>query len=108
MDSNFNYQHSALPHLLENKHKLYILWMGNNHQLTYGKKMWSLISSHPRLKIYDTGELCRPNVGDLAIHIAREFRAQAVFCVSNRAVTKTVVSACLAKKIPDYGASWDS
>jgi len=98
----------VLPHILENKHKLYILWIGNNHQLTYGKKMWSLISNHSRLKIYDTGELGRPNVGDLAIQIAREFRAQAVFCVSNRSVTKTVVSACLVKGIPAYGASWDS
>lgn len=98
----------VIPHLIENKHKLYILWIGNNHQLTYGKKMWSLISSHPRLKIYDTGELGRPNAGDLAIQMAREFRAQAVFCVSNRSLTKTVVSACLAKKIPAYGASWDS
>lgn len=98
----------VLPHILENKHKLYILWIGNKHQLTYGKKMWSLISSHRRLKIYDTGELGRPNVGDLAIQLARKFRAQAVFCVSNKAVTKTVVSACLAKGIPAYGASWDS
>lgn len=98
----------VIPHAIENKHKLYILWIGNNHQATYGKRIWSLISSHPRLKIYDTGVLGRPNVGDLTIQAVREFRAQAVFCVSNKSVTKTVVSACLDKGIAAYGASWDS
>ncbi|SKB13846.1 membrane hypothetical protein [Planktothrix sp. PCC 11201] len=93
---------------LEKTDKVYILWIGNNHQTTYGKKIWSLISKHPHLKIYDTGVLGRPNVSDLTIQAAKEFRAQAVFCVSNRAITKSVVSACLDKKIHAYGASWDS
>ena len=98
----------VLPHLIKNGHKLCILWIGDNHQETYGEKIFSILCAHPRCVIFDTGVHGRPNVGELAIQTVREFRAQAVFCVSNKAVTSDVIKACLAKGIPAYGASGDS
>jgi NAD(P)H-flavin reductase len=97
-----------LPHVIKNGHKLCILWIGDNHQETYGEKIFSILCAHPRCTIFDTGVHGRPNVGELAIQTVREFRAQAVFCVSNKAVTSDVIKACLAKGIPAYGASGDS
>ncbi|HEY9663836.1 MAG TPA: hypothetical protein V6C65_35760 [Allocoleopsis sp.] len=97
-----------LPYVEKGDHKHCILWIGNDHQTTYGDEIWSTMSAHPRLRIYDTGVHGRPNVGELAINTLREFNAQAVFCVSNRSVTKVIVNTCLAIGIPAYGATWDS
>ncbi len=98
----------VIPHVIENSHKLCIVWIGNEHKQTYGEKLWSLLDSHPRCNIFDTGMHGRPNVEQLAIQAVRDFRAQAVFCVSNKAVTEKVVNTCLEKGIPAYGATWDS
>lgn len=98
----------VLPHVEKNGHKLCILWIGNDHQKTYGDEVWSTLAAHPRFKVYDTGLYGRPHVGELAIQTAREFGVQAVFCVSNKGVTKAIVNACLDKGIPAYGATWDS
>lgn len=98
----------VLPHVRKNGDKLCIIWVGNNHQQTYGEEIWSLLNSHSRCNIFDTGMHGRPNVEQLAIEAVRDFRAQAVFCVSNKAVTEKVVKTCLGKGIPAYGATWDS
>ena len=98
----------VVPHVIENGHKLHIVWIGNNHQQTYGQEVFSLLDSHPRCNIYDTGVHGRPDVGQLAIQAFGDFKAQAVFCVSNQTLTKNVVQACLSKGIPAYGATWDS
>lgn len=98
----------VIPHVIKNSHKLCIVWIANEHEQTYGEKIWSLLDSHPRCNIFDTRMHGRPNVEQLAIQAVRDFRAQAVFCVSNKAVTKKVVNTCLSKGIPAYGATWDS
>lgn len=98
----------VIPHVIENGHKLCIVWIANEHQHTYGEKLWSLLNSHPRCNIFDTGVLGRPDVEQLAIQTVRNFRAEAVFCVSNKTVTEKVIKACLEKDIPAYGATWDS
>ena len=95
----------ALPYVAKNGHKVCLLWIGKDHQKTYGKEIWSMVSAHPHLKIYDTSLHGRPNVGELTMQTIREFRPQAVFCVSHKAVTKAVVKSCLAKGIPAYGAT---
>jgi len=98
----------VLPQVTHNGHKLSIVWIGNNCQETYGDAIWSAVCAHPRLRLHDTAVEGRPNLAELPVQAFREFRAQAVFCVSNRAVTKSVVQACLAQGIPAYGATWDS
>ena len=98
----------VIPHVIKNSHKLCIVWIANEHEQTYGKELWSLLDSHPRCNIFDTGVHGRPNVEQLAIQAVQDFRAQAVFCVSNKALTQRVVKACLGKDIQAYGATWDS
>jgi NAD(P)H-flavin reductase len=98
----------VIPHVIANSHKLCIVWIGNEHKQTYGETLWSLLDSHPHCNIFDTGVYGRPNVEQLAIQAVRDFRAQAVFCVSNKVVTKKLVKTCLEKGIPAYGATWDS
>ncbi|WP_339376802.1 hypothetical protein [Nostoc sp. 106C] len=98
----------VIPHVIENSHKLCIVWIANEHKQTYGEKLWSLLDSHPRCNIFDTGMHGRPNVEQLALGAVRDFRAQAVFCVSNKVVTEKVVKTCLEKGISAYGATWDS
>ena len=98
----------VLPHAVANASKLCIVWVGSNHQETYGQEIFSILSAHPRCNIFDTHKYGRPNVEQLAIQAVSEFDAQAVFCVSNPAVTKKVVGACLDEGIPAYGATWDS
>lgn len=98
----------VIPHVIKNGHKLCIVWIANEHKQTYGEKIWSLLGSHPRCNIYDTGIHGRPNVEELVLDAVRDFKAQAVFCVSNQPVTKKLVKTCLEKGIPAYGATWDS
>jgi predicted ferric reductase len=98
----------VIPHVIKNGHKLCIVWIANEHKKTYGEKIWSLLDSHPRCNIFDTGIHGRPNVEELVLGAVRDFRAQAVFCVSNQSVTKKLVKTCLEKGIPAYGATWDS
>ena len=98
----------VIPHVIKNGHKLCLVWIGNDHKKTYGTELWSLLDSHPRCNIFDTGMYGRPNVEQLALDAVRDYRAQAVFCVSNKTVTKKVVETCLGKGIPAYGATWDS
>lgn len=98
----------VIPHVIKNSHKLLIVWIASEHEQTYGNDIWFLMNAHPRCHIFDTKKHGRPNVEQLAIQAVREFRAQAVFCVSNKAVTETVVNTCLKKGIPAYGATWDS
>jgi ferredoxin-NADP reductase len=98
----------VIPHVIANSHKLCIVWIGNEHKQTYGEILWSLLDSHPRCNIFDTGIYGRPNVEELTIQAVRDFGAQAVFCVSNKVVTEKLVKTCLRKGIPAYGATWDS
>lgn len=98
----------VLPHVLKNSHKLCIVWVAKDHQQTYGEEIFSMLNAHPRCNIFDTGVHGRPDVGELAIQAAREYGAQAVFCVSNKPLTERVVNTCLKNGIPGYGASWDS
>jgi NAD(P)H-flavin reductase len=98
----------VIPHVIANSHKLCIIWIGNEHKQTYGETLWSLLDSHPHCNIFDTGAYGRPNVEELAIQAVQDFKAQAVFCVSNKVVTEKLVKTCLKKGIPAYGATWDS
>ena len=98
----------VIPHVIKNSHKLSIVWIAKEHEQTYGKEIWSLLDSHSRCKIFDTRMHGRPDVEGLAIQAVQDFRAQAVFCVSNKVLTERVVKACLEKGIPTYGATWDS
>lgn len=98
----------ALPYLASKGHKVCLLWIGNDHRETYGEDIWLMVTAHPRHRIYDTGLYGRPDIENLAIQTAKEFKVQAVFCVSNKPVTQKVVKICLSKGIPAYGATWDS
>lgn len=69
------------------------------YQETYDKKIWSMLTTRSHPKVYNTKLHGRLHVGD-AIQGIRELRLQAEFCVSNKAVTKAVVSSVFGKSIP--------
>ncbi|KAM3096651.1 hypothetical protein ACKFKG_10370 [Phormidesmis sp. 146-35] len=96
---------SVLPHIASRGYKLCLLWIGSDLQETYGNQVWSVISRHPYLRMYDTGLYGSPNMSQLTAQTIEEFRPQAVFCASNKTVAESVTSLCLAQGIPAYGAT---
>lgn len=94
---------SVLPYIATSGHKLCLLWIGDISQEFYSEQVWSILCTHPFLEIYDAGLDRDPNVSELAAKAIAEFRPEAVFCVSNKAVTEIVTKVCLAKGIPAYG-----
>lgn len=94
---------SALPYLASRDRKVCLLWIGHNHSKSYGEDIWSMVSTYPDLKLYDTNLHGEPNVSELAIQAIREFRPQAIFCVANTSITRIVIDSCLVQGLPAYG-----
>jgi hypothetical protein len=62
----------------------------------------------PNALIIDTKVEGRPDLVQLAYKHYVEFGAEAIFCVSNRQLTRKVVYAMESRGVPAYGPIWDS
>lgn len=99
----------TLPHLLAQEVPAHLIWSTRNARKTYGDKLVDeILEVEPNALIWDTDELGRPNLSQLAYAAVQEFEAEAVIVIANQKLTRMVVQDMESRGIPAYGAIWDS
>ncbi|RFU27591.1 hypothetical protein B7463_g8762, partial [Scytalidium lignicola] len=86
-----------------------VIWSTPTPRLTFGDELVdNVLSVDPDAVIVDTEKEGRPDLVVLTFNLYKETGAEAVFCVSNRKVTKHVVYELECRGIPAFGPVWDS
>ena len=99
----------VLGHLLDDSVPARLVWVTRNPRDTYGDAFVDeILAAQPDATIWDTGALGTPDVLALAYTAYLNSGAEAVICVSNRAVTWRVVHALERCGVPAFGPIWDS
>ncbi|MGP4110008.1 hypothetical protein ACTWP5_03705 [Streptomyces sp. 4N509B] len=99
----------CLPHLLARQVPARLVWATRTPERTYGEALVAEIRAvQPGAVIWDTSEHGKPDLVALAYAAYRDFGAEAVICISNKATTWRVVHGLERRGIPAYGAIWDS
>jgi hypothetical protein len=62
----------------------------------------------PKAVVIDTHEVGRKDLVKLAYALYVEEDAEAIFCVSNKALTKHLVYEMESRGVPAFGPIWDS
>ena len=89
--------------------QLRILWSTPNPLQTFGQGLIDETkTADPNVVIWNTREKGRPDVIGLTYQMFAESGAEAVFVISNPALTRKVVYAMESRGIPAYGPIWDS
>jgi hypothetical protein len=98
-----------LAHLLANKVPSHLLWVTRNPRGTYGDALVDeILTAQPDATVWDTDELGRPDMLQLA-HGAYEIHgAEAVICIANKRTTWKIVHGLESRGIPAFGPIWDS
>lgn len=99
----------TLPHLLTGDTPARLVWSTRNARKTYGDALVDEILDHePDALIWNTDDLGRPDLAQLAYEAVVDFDAEAVIVISNEKLTRMVVYEMESRGIPAYGAIWDS
>ncbi|KAG9249079.1 hypothetical protein BJ878DRAFT_451042 [Calycina marina] len=93
-----------------------VIWSTPDPLNTYGQDiMGAVLATDARAVIYDTtahkddkGKTIRPDLPKMAWELYVQEKAEAVFVISNPAVTKAIVFAMESRGIPAFGPIWDS
>ena len=86
-----------------------LVWSTRNPRATYGDDLVDEVeTAQPDAVIWDTTELGKPDLVQLAREACRDFDAEAVFVVSNKPTTFRVVHKLEQLGIPAFGPIWDS
>ncbi|MET0325747.1 MAG: hypothetical protein ABW219_11025 [Ilumatobacteraceae bacterium] len=98
----------ALGHLLSEEPSR-LVWVTRDPTITYGASLVAeVMAAQPDAVIWDTGVQGKPDVLALAYRTYVQSGADAVICISNRAVTWQVVNGLERCGIPAFGPIWDS
>jgi hypothetical protein len=85
------------------------VWSARSPRATYGDDLVDEVeAAQPHAVIWDTTRLGNPDLVRLAFDTCRDFDAEAVFVVSNKATTWRVVHRIERMGIPALGPIWDS
>jgi amino acid adenylation domain-containing protein len=99
----------CLPHLFANNVPSKLIWSTRNPRKTYGDQLVDeILSVQPDALIWDTTQKGKPDLVALAYKAMKEFDAEAVICISNRAVTFHVNHELESRGLASFGAIWDS
>lgn len=86
-----------------------ILWSTPNPLQTFGQGIIDSVQSADKdALIWNTRERGRPDMVGLTYHLFAESGAEAVFVISNPALTRKIVYAMESRGVPAYGPIWDS
>ncbi|CAO2649998.1 Nn.00g012900.m01.CDS01 [Neocucurbitaria sp. VM-36] len=86
-----------------------LVWSTRSPLTTFGPQILSLVDkADPDALIIDTSEMGRPNLLEVAWGLMQEVQAEAVFVLSNEAVTKAVVGGLEKRGVRAFGPIWDS
>lgn len=99
----------CLPHLLSRGTPSRLVWSTRDPRATYGDDLVDeIMAVQPDAVVWDTHRDGKPDLVALALRAHREFRAEAVICISNKKTTWHVVEELEARGVPAFGAIWDS
>lgn len=99
----------VLPHLLAKRVPCRLIWTTRTPRETYGDALVDEIeAAEPSALIHDTVLHGKPDMVALSLDAVRDFRAEAVICISNQKLTRKVVYGMESRGIPAFGAIWDS
>jgi len=86
-----------------------VVWSTSSPWQTYGKGICNdVLRVDNQAVIIDTRVTGRPNLVQLAYNLYIESQAEAVFCISNRKLTRKVVYGMESRGVPAFGPIWDS
>lgn len=90
-------------------HPVRVLWSARSPEQTYGKEILaSVLISDPKAVIIDTKVTGQPDLEALTYALYKEIDAEAIAIFSNPRVTRDMVFAMESRKVPAFGAIFDS
>jgi hypothetical protein len=99
----------CLGQLLANRVPSRLVWSTRDPRRTYGHALVDEVeAAQPDALIWDTTQRGKPDLLQLALDAYRDFGAEAVFIVSNKAATLGLVHELERRGIPAFGPIWDS
>lgn len=99
----------VLPHLLAHKVPAQLIWSTRSPRETYGDRLVDeILSASPQALIWDTKVQGKPDLLDMTLAMYHASDAQAVICIANQTLTRSLVQHLERRNIPAYGAIWDS
>ncbi|KAK0671247.1 hypothetical protein QBC41DRAFT_344731 [Cercophora samala] len=99
----------CLPVIMERKVPCRILWSTKNPLKTYGQGIIDEVKRcDDTAVVWDTDNMGRPDLVQLAWELYHESGAECVCIISNAKTTKRVVYQLEARGIPAFGPIWDS
>lgn len=99
----------CLGQILADRVPARLVWSTRDPRRTYGDALVDEVAAaQPDAVIWDTTEHGKPDLVQLAVDAVADFDAEAVFVVSNRTTTLTLVHALERRGIPAFGPIWDS
>ncbi|TVY75757.1 Adenylate-forming reductase [Lachnellula suecica] len=89
--------------------KCRVLWSAPEPRQTFGDDICDkVLEVDPQAVVIDTHEVGRKDLVSLAYNLYVEERAEAIFCVSNKELTKHFVYEMESRGVPAFGPIWDS
>jgi ferredoxin-NADP reductase len=86
-----------------------LVWSARRPRATYGDALVNeVLAAHPDAVIWDTSEQGKPDLLAMADEACRDFAAEAVLVVSNKAATWKLVHGLERRGVPAFGPIWDS
>jgi hypothetical protein len=86
-----------------------ILWSAPEPQHTFGNDICDrVLEVDPEAVVIDTHLVGRKDLIVMAYTLYKEEAAEAIFCISNRSLTKQLVYEMESRCIPAFGPIWDS
>jgi hypothetical protein len=86
-----------------------LVWSTRSPRATYGDALVDeVLAAHPDAVIWDTSERGKPDLLRVAHDVCRDFAAEAVQVVSNKAGTWSLVHGLERLGVPAFGPIWDS
>lgn len=86
-----------------------ILWSTPNPKITFGDRIIDEVkAADPNAIIWNSRKHGRPDLIAVTCQLVNDFQAEAVFCISNPNVTWNIILEMNRRKIPAYGAIFDS
>jgi ferredoxin-NADP reductase len=86
-----------------------LVWSTRSPRATYGDALVDeVLAAHPDAVIWDTTKRGKPDLLRVAHDVCRDFAAEAVQVVSNKAATWNLVHGLERLGVPAFGPIWDS
>lgn len=99
----------VLGHLLTDTQGSRLVWVTKTPQDTYGDELvGEVTTAQPEAVIWNTTAQGKPDVFELSHEAFVASGADAVICVSNKAVTERIVTEFGRRGVPAFGPIWDS